>query len=782
MRLVSFPPEILASILSQISSSAIDLWLCGDRVLNYKLVHGGVSHLIIEDVLTCRHEKRIPPAILNFRLLSFRVSNPMSYFAGSNAKAALQCLISLPSSLRILHLDCKDAAALFFGGTRPLPSLYSDDADVSHRKESIQKYLKDQNITAFQIDWNEILPNLESLTVMGDFSKNYAPERIPRKVEHLHLQTNYFGSTNTAIASFENLPPNITSLRLPLGFITADNISTIPSKEIVSLHLDSFARPALEAAQTNWKQFFPKLVRVEGIFSIFANQVDPMIERHEGLPLQSYFPVEYFRIWRSTLPIAVRVPLPTSLTDLNLFDLDESSKDSVHDLLMSIGMLRTLKTLRIRLFDWDDISCGDWPPKLESLYAVAPLPLAAYSKLPRSLTLLNLREASDFPGNGIARPVREDVSLEKAAELGVKVLENEDKESWRDVTRTSEDAQNTTYSQSNLVAIQQGLHYGLPIGLKSFITDIAALEPSPLKFAVLPPKVINAKIRFSSIALLFGTIPNSLSDIHIEPVSDEAWDLPSSKSKSSEKDKSEKSEKKIDDKNQSAMDVQKSEGDVLNSTPEYLMSSPLYNAIYLNRLAITAHELKTEIFAHFPRTLSIFEFIRNRVIGRPEEVKAEALLDLPANLSELRLDGVQPVPNEHWTGKLPRKLVKISLSSAVVYGLDLDNLPPATEVLKVFVATNVAIYMLFRSDHLKFQLHTTKFVDNYSATQGGNYIPGFAPLIFTDSNLQALLSLYRCRSAATRNKKSRDELTEYFKTFSFKSSSDTTVQTRTRWL
>ena len=225
MLISQLPDQVLSNIVSSVcnSTAVIQLWICGNQLLNNKLARGGCSSFIMRYK---DGQERILPGILG-HLRSLRVLRIWTWSLGDNQNKLLPTL-SLLSQLVELRLET------LYGNWMLLDRSSADDG-------SIAALLPDTRVSgaiALTIDLATMFPLLETLCLEDHSSAYYPPlgpqsfALLPPHLTYLQwgaewLNEHTFSQTDSTEVGFSLLPRSLTHLHL-VSFHSIDDLETLP--------------------------------------------------------------------------------------------------------------------------------------------------------------------------------------------------------------------------------------------------------------------------------------------------------------------------------------------------------------------------------------------------------------------------------------------------------------------------------------------------------------------------------------------------------------------------
>jgi hypothetical protein len=375
MKLSELPADVLDHILQhEISHCAIELWKCGDRVLNQRLARGGVTAIKLSDPNSYSTSRwpRMLEKLLQLRSLSVHRES----IRLDDVDTIRSSLLKMSPNLESLQLCFGMSIEVIM---EPLLSedyiqyLFIDDSNDGSSPSIPTTFISDSTARKM-LPIANIFPKLKKLDIAGE-PQDYTPmtnlDSLPDSLTSLHirfcshwdifdasilprgLQTLELGkmmvlTTNEAVAS---LPPSLTdlpgSVRLPS---TSEAVNMLP----------------------------PSLTNI-GCFTHFRAPAATIFVPPSLLSLKFLYNINLTEEWFS-------IQLPPHLTTLMLPTHMEAT---VTGKLLS-SFPHTLTYLRLSdSIDWSSITSEDFPRALHTLWSTAD-----HSMGPQHLCLLPPQLAS----------------------------------------------------------------------------------------------------------------------------------------------------------------------------------------------------------------------------------------------------------------------------------------------------------------------------------------------------------------------------------------------------
>lgn len=377
MNLSALPVAILAQILNfHVQNSAIELWKCGDSLLNYKLSTGGVEHIFLSDSNPLS-TSRWPRVLSNFRKLRFLI------VVRTNAPFDLPEVIRkqlrlLPPTLETLQITCWEAAEAFLSeeaadvNLDAFYTLAAESEDATHQLPASMV----STTPVHMWDMTSAFPNLKILGVNNAAKlSSYCPftgadfVQLPRSLQNL---TFHIGYPPWKLTESTQYPPGLTHLWIRHESISEHLIPTLPSS---MTSIDAITRG----------NFYGSILHAPCFDSL--TQIRPL---QGGVPIAVYtqkgwkWPPHLSELWIVLDESLIPPTLPDSLTLLRTNGC--ASPAFIRSLPRSLtGM--SLSSLS----NWSNIQREDWP-RLSKLHLsnCRNFTIANFKCLPRSLENLNL--------------------------------------------------------------------------------------------------------------------------------------------------------------------------------------------------------------------------------------------------------------------------------------------------------------------------------------------------------------------------------------------------------
>lgn len=652
------PREVLSTVLQYAPWSAIYLYLCGDKQLNYLLETGAVEIVDLEGFKTV-YLPRWPRICERFsKLCSFSIKHFGSHL---QAHTIREGLLNLPvEHLHTLSISCVAAATAFFDEREVYQSLspQTHSPSPSVQTDSYSSVLPSQATSPLSSrlwDMNRF-SSLRSLTIVStlpvlpdvSFTAIWWEERylasLPRTLEVLVLDV---WPDRFCFNDLSLLPRSLLSVRLgPHTCLSQSAVSTLPPSltlidkcmDIIESQSLIYDHGALEHLVALHFRSSPKLFRVDDL--------DPtMLRSPPPRPLVASLGFHGSVYWR---PAPVSMPLLNSWLPL-LQHLDLDFLPSI--LGPEITVLRSLSYLRASSVDWNKVSASDWPPLLstlrlyDDLYALPK----EFHRLPRTLTYLSVATKRKLILlDGVKSPLEDEL-----LKLGKKALK-------QDVILRSSHIMAPTYEQEtrgfeqlrmtlgakHYKALLTGRLMGLPIGLTeldynsypSFENHSVITAPPFVKRIRMARFLVEKQFEF-----FFQTLPVTATDVSI---GDEGRDWHG-----------------------------------IGWVKAELQQAPIFSpTTIMTTLLLDELPLGPFCFSLLPRTLTSLIISRFAPTVLLPRMSGAEVMSLPPLLKELRLPFLSP--HEHaWTSFLPRRLLTADLLNTQCEGAELEFLPPRLTTL-----------------------------------------------------------------------------------------------------
>lgn len=435
MSLNELPSELLDQILwSERSFLVVELWKCGDKLLNHRLANGGCTQVSLADDRVYS-KSRYPTMLRELRQLrSLNIRRPRGSLMGP--KLLFRELQLLTPLLESLTLESNDAVSSLLNYGKPLPK-------TPHLWPLVStQYLRG---TSNFWDLQSFFPRLQTLGVFeGSFTAaNYAGDDfagLPSTLTSFKAPTARIGGDycrltclpehlqelEAASSNSENrvlLPPSLTNILLhpTLHCPNIADMAALPRGLTGTIEIDSPVPDTLHHLPPT----ITKLCIEDGYLSspTLQGQWPPHLTEisiSQHILFRSTWTASTLRILPRTLKIldlgaefndwkGVRDDLaagkecwPPRLSELSICFHDDTA-ETYEDKFFSL-MPRTATTVRCRMFGQyypEPINLQLLPTGLRSLvvqfrFCPTPPDWVAYQPLPRSLTVLELGGVSKF--------------------------------------------------------------------------------------------------------------------------------------------------------------------------------------------------------------------------------------------------------------------------------------------------------------------------------------------------------------------------------------------------
>lgn len=477
MLLCEVPGAVLSLILNgEFSWAAIELWKCGNRALNLRLAHYGVTHLDLSD-LSPRSTSRWPVCLREFKLESLSIQRGILPLTTPDVLHRELKLLS--RSLKSLEIGAADLSKAFSPGPNRQPKDASESpSDAQSRSRKRSKYVEptDGN-DSHTIPWNLDLtwPRLERLTIRphptdhsGSLLDPSFLALLPRSLLRFECLPS---SGHTTLEDLSMLPPALTWLSLPSSTIGAQGLMTLPkSLTYVGKSLDGAALaklikapellPHLKTFESQSDQADPYcLKRLKRNDTGFSDTITQLTVDYRSKALFTKLPLSLTRLWCSAaFALPHLASLPPTLTDMRVYSV---AWDKELDLWPS--PLRALSVENLGSFDFN-----------------------CFALLPRGLTSLQFNYV-DRPSVLSRNP---DTSSSLLA-IGQVCLAR-DVQRWNSAKSR---LQRLPSAEAYLSRVEAGELFGLPLGLTSLkYPDSCNKVPSK---SLLPPLMQHFLLTFA---------------------------------------------------------------------------------------------------------------------------------------------------------------------------------------------------------------------------------------------------------------------------------------------
>lgn len=399
MELANLPVEILSHILDGESSwAAIELWKCGDVVLNSKLCRGGIKNVDLLHLKRRDTTSRWPRCLKEFRLEKLSICRTAGLCSAETLRSELK---KLHSGLKTLKIQSLEAIHAIFPSSKQSSnkSLNSDDNDkppsskrakVKESDHGDQKYGELWNLDVTFPEMEELVILGHSLVIPGQPSRSSRSPAIfallPRTLTSFAINCSF----NVPIDSFDTFPVGLKKLHLEPGFISEAAFKNFPAS-ITDIGISLSENLVLELAR------HPELAPNLKMFpcaenGVYRSLLDKVLGKNEIAWPDNVLELSFDE---QSSDFIFQKPLPNQLRILDLTTMD----DMFNSVLLTALVPKTLTTLHLEEIDWKDINASLWPPNLVRfrLEYDEDLSVKHFHRLPRSLTELSILEC--YRGN-----------------------------------------------------------------------------------------------------------------------------------------------------------------------------------------------------------------------------------------------------------------------------------------------------------------------------------------------------------------------------------------------
>lgn len=694
MQLNALPAEVLSILLARSNSFiAVDLWKCGDRLLNEKLAIG-VLELDLQEVRDVAVVRRLPGCIKHFRRLRSSIITFSGIHALSRINGIRKAITEWTSDLLHLEMHFCNAQKLLLEGH----PLLADGSHITLQNTDQLDEMSMEKAFSTSIDgvWSlrDVFPRLETLCLSGGltgpkFMSDLHLWLLPRTLTRLSLQ---LPTSNSLHRDLRGLPKTLTDLSLSDRSISADAIRSLPvGIQLRKVNATSLAEDARTLLLREHEKWFPHLE----VFALPETTYNDAAAMKVALEHGSW-PLNLLTLLFIQTPASqvFEIPLPPRLTELSISRPGHGDVPMVDGEFLRAGTLPpTLKQLTVPEIDWSAVSAELWPPGLASIVSHWHSELfGAFHKLPRSLTAIKMlhlpakSHLQQMPLNSLLR-LNTAQYIEHLKKMGRRMLKTLDNAAWTAIKAEYETSR-SRHSIANLQAVEAGWHFGLPLSLRSFIAMHASSEGEPLLDFSVPPRTELVSTPFNRVERLLTTIPPSTKELVILAVRDWRVELAGRAEIEKQKEFWSRSEYAPT----SASSGLSPSHSAVGSHVQLSIIDELHTLLpNLTTLRLSGASFWVDLIPCLPRSLTTLIF-RAVPSGKVQRLEAEALRDLPANLEVLALHGHQLVPTDNWASFLPQKSLKdIELAGSDIYGPDMLNLPSAVTNLSVHDAIAVTV-------------------------------------------------------------------------------------------
>lgn len=486
MNLNALPIALLAQILSfEVGHGAIELWKCGDGLLNYKLSQGGVESVYLRDCNPLS-SSRWPRALQHFRKL--RVLTVVRTSRLDLPEVLRKQLQLLPPTLESLYLSFWDVPEAFLSDQAADFNLAQFFASTTESEDATPQTASSpaSSPTTYMWDVAAAFPKLRSLHLY-DISRpcSYCPFttadfiHLPQSLQHMS-----FNLLKSAWQPNESTryPPGLTALHLNRNAFTAPLLLTLPAgmTSIDYLAGNTFCETSLLAP--------------------CYDSLTSMRPLRGGVPPSSYtkpgwrWPPNLTTLTIMPDPSIMPPTLPDSLTFVMVLGIASAA--------FIRALPRTLATLDINILDhWSEVSRSDWPSLRRLALTSCPnFTINDFARLPRSLEKLDVI---------LANRGGEYDDIAASCTMTIAQIEDEISGSAQSI------------KPAILDSIIKGWHFGLPLKLKSL--RLLSSHHTGRTNLTIPPFLTDLKLgeRFcNDFNLLAETLPPTITSISLSQINE----------------------------------------------------------------------------------------------------------------------------------------------------------------------------------------------------------------------------------------------------------------------
>lgn len=783
MLLSDLPTDVLALILvGEVSSFAVELWMCGNWALCTKLENRGVVALELSDYKPIEFVRKLPRCISFFKLDSLVIWPEAQPLLPLPASFLNKTLSSLYSGLKSFRIASNSAVEAIFGISK-----MSSYGSYTRFLPDSPSYPTDPEFLCktYTIDFEAQFPHLESLTIISDFTyfNDSHLHRLPRNLTYLALTAATDHMTpQQPWKDLSGIPlKKLTYLRLPFGVIGEANIEQLRSDVLTTIDTICLSRWMQLWLVKEAQYLFPNLTSLR-----LPNPIEfSHLEQMEELGIIKWPAVadEMHFNGCTMKTICSKLPFPSALSKLCITSVPASTTPfDETKFFNAIGAPIALRMLELEKIDWNLIpNASVWPKTIEKLgIYLKPTPFSAFAKLPRRLKQLQL--LISYVGV-VDESVWDHLRLKAK-----KALEETDLEIWNSIMKhhaIEEEKKSGKFSKANLSALSNGKGLALPLLLESLVVDVLDKPSFALSCIALPPYTTTLDFRVDALLPFFQELPPSVTNLSLEPLRTRSWaisefetlggfELGEKTKKSFKNGLNLTTEGDFSVKNNGRDEIKISEEPVQCNdpnhpqTPQYELRESIFTQERFNLVTLTLREtgFGTYYFPILPRTLrnlnlhnSLNDF-GNHILP----AMAHNIALLPPKLENLYAPSLVAVPDNKWTSNLPRSLTSFHSNNAIVYGSDILHLPPSLTCFSVRTGVDISIAHL-RSSPSKLLLTNIKTSiqpEKHGESSTSSMQTTQAQTFLEPENLYALTTLYKRYSRSHLAYWSEERLKNYF--------------------
>lgn len=477
MRLQDLPVEVLRTIFDGDDSSLVlELWKTGDRLLCNKLANGGVSYMILHSRRMLNSPSRWPRCLKHLKLVSLKVSSEESLGPAHKLRDELNLLQRGLKRLTV-HNHAVARALL-----TPIETFSKSSAQDGPSSSSSSHDDDDQPqpslSTATLFRFCDVFPELEHLEITGSFNMPVdSMALLPASLTSLVIN-----ELPSLLSGSYQFPPRLTHIESKTRTIDLPELKILPST-LTSLPMQ------LTPEARGW--FYSEAG--EAHFPALARFVPPdLAQASSSAHWQRLDSLHLILLEWNNANFTELVPLPIGLTEFTHFHPDAFAH--LHLLPTS------LTTLRIGRLDWPNLSSANATTnfrtqfsRLRTLYLhMEPeFDFNLFYLLPRNLESLKVENQLSILAKLGQRNRFELKPLDdNFTSFIASFVQEHDRQNYSELIELSNGGKSFGYSSENIGGIEKGLHYGLPLTLKSIDFYKTHCGPSPTCHFCCRPKVL----------------------------------------------------------------------------------------------------------------------------------------------------------------------------------------------------------------------------------------------------------------------------------------------------
>lgn len=485
MKLNDLPLDALRSIFDgENSFLVIELWKCGDWLLNEKLSKGAVKNMKLIARYIIDSPSRWPRVLKFLRLNSLSIESIESL---GSVEMVREELCSLKKGLTRLEYRNLTVNMAIFGATTGIDCRRCRALPLPSNDPSPMQQDEDPNLEFIKLSM--IFPKLKELScgVPTQKLKNDALEDWSRSCGQPHPK------------SIAALPRTLISLRIP---VRSKDASALELKNLKKLETFGVHHPSNVMIPHSVIMQLPKtIVEIDASLSLETHEYlwsDESERKFPNLvlwriPLDSNADLSKMR-WP---PLLKSLCLPEFYLGSALPPFSEEVISLHCRSFRGFPRLPTLPSYLTSLncpeLDFAALAQGDfWLPKTLTsltLFKQREVDFRHFHLLPRGIKSLDVTtfRVNVLPVVPTAEAIAADIS--HFADLARKSLSKSDRKTWSHIKKLSKSSSDGTFSCRNLQEIKSGHHFGLPLGLTTLLLHIDNLTEVEYFNIAVPPFV-----------------------------------------------------------------------------------------------------------------------------------------------------------------------------------------------------------------------------------------------------------------------------------------------------